>query len=486
MEARRSSSDADEWKRTPILSTQGRMAVEAAARRILDEVGVSFEADDALTVFRAAAGARVEGKRVRLDGSLVDQCLTTVPARWAIRDREGREALVIGEGRTYFGTADVAPFIRDHRTGEVRPFRLDDTRTAGRIIDALPDIAFACPFGTPTDVPTETAATHAFAALVTATTKPIAVAVPDVRNLAAIVEMAEVIAGGAEQLRLHPFVFSLLEPISPLTYARESIEKILFMASRGLPFFIGATVSLSATSPVTLAGALAQGLAEDLAGLVLAQLVRPGCPVGIGVATGVLDMSTGVFCFGAPEHALGTVAGGELARHLGVPSWSNGNSTQSKVPDQQAAAEAFQSCLLNVLVGTDVVYDCGYLESGIVSSLEMLVMSDEQIGMARRIGRGIDVTDETLAADVIADVGPGGTFLAEDHTAAHFRDALWRPALSDRRARTTWEAAGGTSLGERISGHIDHVLEMHRPEPLAPQHAAALAAILEREDRGRG
>ena len=283
------------------------------ALEILERTGVIFPCDEALDLLRAA-GCHVEGDRVRVPASLVEHCVAAAPAIWTMYDRAGQPALDIGSGQTYFGSADVTPFIQDHHTGERRKSLVQDSRDAGRLIDGLANIDFARPFVTPSDVETAHAAAFAFEALVTNTSKPIAADVPDRENMEKVMAMAAAIRGGPEELRARPFVFTLVEPISPLTYARQEAEKILFLAEWGVPQFVGATVMLGVTSPVTLAGALAQGTAEDLAGLVLAQLKRPGTPVGIGVSTGVMDMATMVFCSGTPEGALGPTAFSDVAR----------------------------------------------------------------------------------------------------------------------------------------------------------------------------
>ena len=460
----------------PFLDAAQLDVIHGDALGILETVGVRMHSDEALDLLRRAA-CHIDGDLVRIPRGVVSAAIASTPRSWAVFDRAGRQAIEIGAGRTYFGTADVAPWILDHRTGIRRPFALSDTRDAGRLSDALPNIDFVCPFGEPQDVPAAGAAVDAFVALCESTAKPIAFVVPDVRSAQAVIDIAAAVRGNAAALREQPYVFTLLQAISPLSYGNDALEKILLFARQGVPIFIAPAPALGATAPVTIGGALIQSAAEALAGLVIAQLAGPGARAGIGAGISPMDMRHGTFVVGTPEHALANAAFIEYVRWLGLPVWTNGCSSQSKLPDQQAAIEAFVTCYTAALEGADIVYDCGYLETGMMSSLEMLVLMDEHHGFVRRIVRGVDLSDDARALDVIRAVGPGGNYLAEDHTAARFRQEIWAPVLMDRSPYERWVDAGSTSMGERARARIERLLATHAPEPLDPALAARARAI---------
>jgi len=461
------------------LSEKTMREIHKATLEILETTGVRVYCEEALKLL-GSAGCKIVGTLAKIPSLLVEDAIELAPSKFIIYDREGKEALHLGEKRTYYGTADSAPFFDDPFTGERRPFLLDDCRIAVRLIDALPNIDFVSPFGAPQNVPAEVAEIYAFETAVNCTTKPIAFVCPDVENLSAIVEIASAVKDGQESLRKRPFIFALFEPISPLIYTKNVAEKTLWLAEREIPFFISSTVSLGATAPVTLAGALVQSNVEAFPGLVIAQLKRKGAPVGIGACTGVTDMSTGCYTTGAPEHALGVAAYAELARYYDLPSWGNGCQTQSKIPDQQAAIETFMTCLVTSLTGVNVVYDAGYLESGKTSSLEMVVMADEMVGMVRRIFRGIEVNEQTLAKALIQKVGPGGNFLTEQHTLEHFKKELWFPSLMDRQNYEKWSMSGKLTMRDRIAQKIKHLVETHEPKPLPTEVQQSVKEIREK------
>jgi trimethylamine--corrinoid protein Co-methyltransferase len=256
------------------------------------------------------------------------------------------------------------------------------------------------------------------------------------------------------------------EPISPLVLGNEAAEKLLFAADHGMPAVFTPGIMSGANAPGTLAGTLAQGLAEGLMGVVLAQLRRPGAPVILGGVITTMDMSTAVFTYGSPELSLLSVAAMDVLRWLELPVFSTAGCSDAKSFDQQAAAESAFSLLLTGLCGAHLIHDVGYLESGLTGSPEMLVASDELIGMVRRMVEGIVIDDDALAADVIDEVGPGGHFLDQEHTLRHFRREFWFPRLMDRQRWEIWREQGGQTLGQRAKALMHDLVRHHQPEPL--------------------
>jgi len=229
---------------------------------------------------------------------------------------------------------------------------------------------------------------------------------------------------------------------------------------------------------VTLAGGMVQCLAECLVGVVLAQLKRKGAAVIIGGVQSTIDMTTSILCYGAPEMVLLSAAMTDIAKWLRLPMFSTAGCSDAKVLDQQAAIESAISVTIAALSGANLIHDVGYLESGLLGSFDMLVMSNEVIGMAKRILRGVTVTPETLAVDVIERAGPGGHYLTQEHTRQHFREEMWFPTLMDRQMRRGWEASGKKTMGERVRAKVKDILEHHQPLSIPAEVEARLGEIV--------
>jgi trimethylamine--corrinoid protein Co-methyltransferase len=202
----------------------------------------------------------------------------------------------------------------------------------------------------------------------------------------------------------------------------------------------------------------------------------------MGGVNSPMDMATSILSYGAPELALISAAMTDVAKWLGVPMFSTAGCSDAKVLDQQAAIEAAVSITIAALSGANLIHDVGYLESGLLGSFDMLVMSDQVIGMAKRILGGITVTPETLAVDVIEQVGPGGHYLTQEHTRRHFRSEFWLSSLMDRQMRRSWEAAGRKTLAERVRARVIDILEHHEPLPIPGEVEAKLKEIIAQAD----
>jgi trimethylamine--corrinoid protein Co-methyltransferase len=221
------------------------------------------------------------------------------------------------------------------------------------------------------------------------------------------------------------------------------------------------------TSPVTLAGSLAQVHAEQLSGIVLTQLARPGAPVLYGAIPSMADFRSMGYAGGGIEFGLMNAAAAQMARHIGVPNYNSAALTDSKLPDIQAGYEKAYSICLAALAGSSFIHHAaGMLESMKAIAYEQYVIDDEIIGMALRLLRGIRVDADTLAIDAIREVGPAGNFLAHDHTVRYMREEYFTPPLEERQTREAWEAAGGLDARQRARRRAKDILASHRPPPL--------------------
>jgi trimethylamine--corrinoid protein Co-methyltransferase len=251
------------------------------------------------------------------------------------------------------------------------------------------------------------------------------------------------------------------------------------MAEQGLPIVHSPAPMMGGTAPVTLAGGLALGNAEVLSSLVIHQLKRAGAPFVYGTGLHHMDMRTTISVYGAPEFQLARVAVAAMGQYYGLPTWGYAGHSDSNALDEQAAADAVFSVLVALLTGTNLVHDVGYLEAGLTTSPEMIVFTGEVIDMARSFMAGAKLDGDALALEVIHRVGPGGDFLTDEHTIAHFRD-LWQPRLFDRRRAADWRAAGAQRLGDRLRDKTVAIIESHRPQPLPDAVREEIRYILER------
>jgi trimethylamine--corrinoid protein Co-methyltransferase len=234
---------------------------------------------------------------------------------------------------------------------------------------------------------------------------------------------------------------------------------------------------MGATAPVTLAGAVALAIAEGLLCLTLAQLRRTGTPCFLSANVSGFDMSTTRMSIAAPEMSLGLAAQAEVAQSFGLPTWGLAGSTDSKVLDAQAGIESAFSILAQGLGGLNLIHDVGYMDGGMVCSAEMLVMGDEVVGMAKRFIRGIEVNRDTLAREVVQQIGPGGNFIQHEHTFRHFRNELWRPSLLSRQSYDAWRQQGAADMSMRVRAKVKELLETHKLPPLPDKTLAALEKL---------
>jgi trimethylamine--corrinoid protein Co-methyltransferase len=447
-----------------MLNEEQCQTIHAASLEILRRTGVRVYHDGAREMLRASDALVSDDNLVRFPAGLVEWALDQAPSRIALCRRGSDEVVVPLEGRRVsFGPGSDCLNYLDPRTGERRKFTAEDVVDCVRLVDALPEIDFCMSMGIPADVETDSVYRWQFARMIEHTTKPIVFVCDDRADCEAIVAMAAAAAGGMEALRLNPTLLLYSEPSTPLKHSETATGKLLYMAEQGLPIVHSPAPMMGGTAPVTLAGAFALGNAEVLSSLVIHQLRSPGAPFVYGVQAHHLDMRTTISVYGAPEYQLARVMTAEMGRFYGLPSWGNAGMSDSCVMDEQAAADATVSVLLALLMGTNLTHDVGYLEAGLTTSPEMIVFTAEMIGMMRRFTGGCSLDAESLALDVIHQVGPGGEFLSTDHTMAHFRD-FWEPSLLNRQRVEDWIAEGTGRLGERLREKTLRLIAEHRCE----------------------
>jgi trimethylamine--corrinoid protein Co-methyltransferase len=270
---------------------------------------------------------------------------------------------------------------------------------------------------------------------------------------------------------------------SPLRLDGPMSEGLIEMAAWGQPVVATPFTLAGAMTPATLAGALAQQHAEALFMVALAQLVRPGAPMVYGGFTSNVDMRTGSPAFGTPEYVKAQLATGQLARRVGLP-WRSSNVTASPVVDAQAAYESSMSIWGAVTGGASLLYQgAGWLEGGLTASFEKLILDAEMLQQIAEVLAPVEVSDDTLGLDAIAEVGPGGHFFGTAHTLARYETAFYRPMLSDGRTFEAWHEDGARTVTERANAAWKRLLAEYQPPPLPPDRAEALDAFVERRKR---
>jgi trimethylamine---corrinoid protein Co-methyltransferase len=468
-----------------VLTEQQKEDIHSASLEILWRTGTRMYSLEALELLRHAGADVSDGNLVRIPPHLVEWALRTAPPRVVLANRNGERTVALEGSKTYYGTGSDCPNILDHETGERRLYRKADIEQGIRLCDALPNIDFVMSMGLASDVPIATSDRHQFEAMVLNTVKPVVFTAHDLDGIRDIAAMAAAAVGGMDELRRNPTLILYAEPTTPLVHTRDSVDKLLFMAGNNLPVLYAPGMLRGGTAPVTLAACLALANAESLTGLLVSQLKREGAPLVLGGGALVMDMRTMVSSYGAPELQLAGAALAEMAHYYELPRFSSAGASDSKVVDQQAVIEGTISILMQALAGSNLVHDVGFLECGLTSSYEMLVAMDEVIAMAKQIIRAVDINEETLALDVIHNVGPGGSFVAESHTAKHFR-GVWFPKLLNRQNFAAWAAEGRLTMGDRARQQVRELLATHKPQPVPAAVVEQIKGIVQKADARLG
>jgi trimethylamine--corrinoid protein Co-methyltransferase len=434
-----------------------------ASLEILERTGVRLYEAQALELLKKKGLTIEDGNRMRIPHELVEWSLSVAPKSATLYDRHGKPAMPLEGYNMFYGTGSDCPNVIDLKTGQHRPGTLQDIVEATTVCDALPNIDFLMSFCIANDLPSRTYDRHQMRTMLSYSTKPILFVTLEFSGCVDAVKMAEAVAGGEEALQRRPLCACYINVSNSLRHNQEALQKLLFMAEKGLPTTYTPVVLRGASGPVTAAGAIALANAGELAGLVIAQLKREGAPVILtGGVNDMLDMRTAIDCYADPTNRSMLV---ELAHRYSLPIFGLTGCSDSKLPDEQAAAEAAFSILLETLSGAQMAHDVGYLDSGLTNSIEQIVICDELIAYTKHFMKGLEVNDETLALDVIDEVGPDGDYMGTQHTHRHFRED-WYPKLFERRNYPAWEKAGAMTMRQRAREKAQNILETHKPEPL--------------------
>jgi trimethylamine---corrinoid protein Co-methyltransferase len=465
--------------RYEILSDEAVETLDRGWRRIVSEIGVEFILPEAVEVFREA-GQTVEGAAVRLDPDFVLEQVAKAPREFEVQARNPEHSVHIGGDSMVFTAVYGCPFVREG--DERRDATMADFENLVRLSQSFPELD--SPGGTicePNDRPLDSRHLDMVFALQTLADKPYMGSVTSGPNAADTIRMTEILFGGRETIERTPAVISLINVNSPLRYDDRMLAAMFEYVRAGQPVVITPFLLMGAMSPVSIPATLAQQLAEALAGIALAQLLRPGTPIILGSFLSNTDMQSGSPSFGTPESAVGLLCTGQLARHFGLPWRSGGGFTSSQSVDAQAAYEASMTMIPTFLAGTNyVMHAAGWLESGLVSCFEKFVVDIEVLRMLQHEFQPLEVSEETLAFGAHEEVGHGGHFLGAAHTLERFRDCFYRPLLSSTENFERWQRNGGRDAAVRAGEIWRKTLDEYEQPPLDGSIREELAEYVSR------
>jgi trimethylamine--corrinoid protein Co-methyltransferase len=467
---------------TEVLSADQIEAIHQASLAILERTGMEVLCPEARSILRDA-GAQVDeaAMRVRFPRELVEQSITTAPSEFTLHSWDPAYDVRVGADWMVFGTVASAPHYIDRhgvrRTGDRAGFqdllKLAQMLTTVHYVGGYPV--------EPVDVHASIRHLEASWDTLTLTTKGLhCYSLGRQRNVDCL-EMVRIARGiDHATLQREPSLITVVNTNSPLRLDVPMAQGMIEFARHNQPVVVTPFTLAGAMAPITLAGALAQQNAEALAGIAFVQIVNPGAPVMYGGFTSNVDMQSGAPAFGTPEYVRTAMATGQLCRRYGVP-YRSSNACAANALDAQAAYESVFSLWGAVMGGANFfMHGAGWMEGGLHASLDKMLLDADLLQMVAALLDPVDVDADTLALDTIDEVGPGGHFFGTAHTQARFRDAFYRPLLSDWRNYETWAEAGRPTADQKAHGLVDRFLAAYEPPAMPPDRQAELRDFVDR------
>ncbi|MEQ8666048.1 MAG: trimethylamine methyltransferase family protein [Rhodospirillales bacterium] len=448
--------------------------IENNADTILAEIGIEFRDDAEVIDLWKKAGAKVEGERVRFEKGMLREIIKTAPSSFTQHARNPAKSVEIGGGTTVFAPVYGPPFVRDLDQGR-RYGTIEDFQNFVKLIYSSTYLHHSG--GTvcePVDVPVNKRHLDMVFSHMRYSDKPFMGSVTAPERAQDTVEMCRILFG-EEFVDQNCVVINLINANSPMVFDETMVGALKVYARANQACVVSPFIISGAMSPASVAGTLTQALAEGMAGCALTQLIRPGAPVVFGMFSSSMSMQSGAPTFGTPEPALILTTGAQLVRRLGLPFRSGGSLCGSKVPDAQAAYESANTLLPAVLAGVNfMLHSAGWLEGGLVSSYEKLIMDADQLGMMQKLAGGVDVSEEGQAMDAIREVGPGKHYLGCGHTNRNFETAFYSSKVADYGSFEQWEAEGALDTVARANVRWKKLLAQYEAPEMDPGIEEAL------------
>lgn len=449
-----------------MLSAQQILQVHEYALQLLEIGGCSVQCQEALEILGHAGCNVSDPGRVKIPRKLVRDAIAVAPKQIQIYDHNGSLAMSLDQDNCYYGTGSDCPKIIDLYSGERRQSTKADIGNLARFCDALPNIDFVMSFGIAQEEHAGKDFVHGYEALLLNTVKPAIVTAHGRNDMLTMIEMAAASTGGLAALKEKPSLILYTEPLSPFVHTEMGVSKGLVCCEYGIPFIYIGSPMMGASAPATIEGILVQAVAECLSGLVIFQQKMPGARFIFGGDATVMDMSSMIFSYGAPELQTLNGALADIAHYYGLPFFCIAGATDAKVLDSQAGLEYALSLYNATLNGCNIIHDCGYLESGLTSSFESVLFADEIISMLKHMLKPLQFDSSSVPLDIMSEVGPGGSFLKTRHTREHYKSAIWFPRFLDRNVYERWLQEGEADLREVLNEKARLIYEQHHPEPL--------------------
>jgi trimethylamine--corrinoid protein Co-methyltransferase len=441
------------------LAEEAVAKIHRTAMAVIEEVGFQVNSEEALRYYKEA-GASVDtgNNSIRMPQEKVLELIDMAPSEVLLCGQDGNNDVLLGGNKVYAGTGGTALYIYEPDTDNKRLATLDDIKRIARLVDHLENIHIYMLPTYPSELPVEQVDVNRFFAGLNNTAKHVMGGVYTVEGIEQVIKMAEIVAGSREALRERPLVSMIACVMSPLKMDSHYGDLLVTIARNGIPLICPSEPLCGATSPVTLAGNLVIQTVDSLMGVVLSQIVNPGTPVIFGSVATNTDLRNLRYLAGSVEMGLLGAAGAQMAQFYRLPFYATGGMTDSKTLDSQSGYESSITSLLCALAGANFIHDgAGLMEFAMTVSYEKFVIDNEILGMVMRAVEGIKVDDETLAFDLIRQVGPGGNFVTAKHTRKYMRNEHYQPLLSDRNSREDWESQGKPVTWEKASEIVKQI-----------------------------
>lgn len=440
--------------------------IHNSAIRVLEQTGVKVFTKTGREYFKKA-GAKVDDDSwvVHIPRAMVEDAIASAPHSLTLCGRDPKHDAVLEGSNVYLGTGGTAINVLDLDTGERRPSTLKDVQLFSKFVDALNNISVHTINVYPNEIQSidEVDANRFYWAL-TNTSKHVMGGIYSMNGLKDVVDMASTIAGGIDKLRERPFVSFITLVISPLKIDDIYGEMTCYLAEQGLPVVVPTEPLCGATSPVTMASNVLLHVAESLAGVTMTQVINKGCPVIFGSVGSITSMATMDHLSGAIERGMINAAVSQMAQHYKLPYYSTAGMTDSKVVDAQAGYESGMMNLLVAMSGANYIHDAaGLMEFDLTASYEKIIIDDEIIGRCLRVLRGIEINEDTLAFDLIHEVGAGGDFLGQEHTVKYMRSEFSKTTVADQQQREFWTEQGKQDAFTRAHALALELIEDYTP-----------------------
>lgn len=475
------------YQPTEVVSADQIEQIHNASLDVLEQLGLDMWCDEAMDIFQAA-GAEVDraGRHVRFDRTMIEAAIALAPVEFTLSSRNPERDVTLGGNNINFGLVGGPGFSTNLDRGR-RSGLFEDTCDLIRLSQCL-NVLHMIHGGAvaPNDLPPATRHLDTMRATLTLTDKVTGTgAFGRLRTNDGINMLCIARQMSREELRQSPGALGNVNCNSPLRYDGPMLEGVIELARAGQPVIITPFTLLGAMAPVTLAGALAQQNAEALVGIALTQLVNPGTPVMYGGFTSNVDMKSGAPAFGTPEYARAVLAGGQLTRRYKIP-YRSSNTNASNVVDAQAAYESGMSLWSTVMGHANLImHGAGWLEGGLTASYEKMIIDAEMMQMMAAFLDPIEVNDDALGLEAMAEAGPGGHFFGTAHTLERYETAFYQPMVSDWRNFETWEEHGSLTATQRANGIWKQMLKEFEPPPMDAAIVEELDAyVAKRKEEG--